>query len=218
MNSSVTLVISAYKAQLNKDWLDRVRRRTQENTSQSASPRSLKRWWNGLFWRLSPRMKKKRSSGIVSIDTPSHAWPIWQLSAIAWQDRSTSGGSGCCLPWFQQGFWYHPPYYPYRQAQEICVTWKDSEVDQELDEWQSSEGHDQRSKIQMEAFSQWHSPGNNVKSSFIQLFYQSPGSIDRMDHCQVCWWYKLGEWLIHLKAVLPFSGALTSCRVGLREI
>lgn len=42
-----------------------------------------------------------------------------------------------------------------------------SKVKWELPEWQSSEDHSQQSRIQLEVFSQWHSPGINTGSSLI---------------------------------------------------
>ena len=51
----------------------------------------------------------------------------------------------------------------------------ESEVDQEVAEWQSSEGCGEWSRIQWEACSQWHSPGINTGSSLIQLVCQQPG-------------------------------------------
>lgn len=53
------------------------------------------------------------------------------------------------------------------QGQEMWVEWTDSEMDQELDEWQMSESHDQQSKIQQEACSQWWSLGIISGSVFL---------------------------------------------------
>jgi len=45
--------------------------KSQETTGQSASPPSLVRWWNNLFWMLSPsNWKRRRLSGAVNTYSP----------------------------------------------------------------------------------------------------------------------------------------------------
>lgn len=61
----------------------------------------------------------------------------------------------------------------------------DSEVDQEVAKWQSSEDHDQWSTIHLEACSKWFTPVINAESSLIQLVYQQPGKGDRVYTQQV---------------------------------
>ena len=58
----------------------RARRRTQGTTGRSASPPSRERWWSSSSSRWSSRRwRKRRLSGVFSMDSPSgdHAWPIW---------------------------------------------------------------------------------------------------------------------------------------------
>lgn len=52
----------------------------------------------------------------------------------------------------------------------------DSEANQELSEWQSSEDHNQQSRIQLKACSQWHSPGINTRSSLVHLVFLDEGT------------------------------------------
>ena len=65
----------------------RARRKTQGTTGWSASPPSQERWWSSLSWRSSSsKWKKRRLSGVVSMDSPrgNHAWPVWEISTMAW--------------------------------------------------------------------------------------------------------------------------------------
>lgn len=90
----------------------------------------------------------------------------------------------------------------------------DSEMEKELSELQSSEGSYQWSRIQPEACSQWHSPGTHTGFSAVQLV-SLIFDLDKEIECTTA--SLLGEWLIHLKAVLTFSRTLIGWRAGRRE-
>lgn len=117
--------------------------------------------------------------------------------------------SACCLSGLLQGFGTisHNILVGKRGNWDVrTVRWIQSR--------QSSEGHGQWSRIQLEACSLWHSPGINNGSSLIQLAHQWAGRRNRMYLQWVCWQYETGEALILLTAVLPFSRTLIIWDLG----
>lgn len=146
--------------------------------------------------------KKRRWSGVVGMDSPrrKHDWPEslpWWLGRMGKRGES----SGCSALASAGLLTQHPC----RTAREVWVRWTDSEADQELPEWQSSEDWDQWNRTQVEACSLWHSQGSILGPVLFNLF-SSEGWRNRMYPQLAWWWHHWGEWLIHLSIRQGASG------------